>query len=90
MVGTPTPDVSAVKVNTNPPVGAAVGNVIVPVADVPPISSYGAIERANLPGASIVRVLVTVPPLSEAEIFTLVAVVIADVLTTNVPKLTPA
>jgi len=88
--GTPTAVRLELSVNVDPPAGATVGNVIVPVLLVPPTTSVGFTDRANAPGALIVRVAVAVLAPSVAAILAVVVEVTADVVIGKLTELAPA
>jgi len=78
------------KLTTNPPVGAALEMVTVPVDGVPPITDVGFIERALSTGAVIDSGAVAVAPYAAALIFAVWFVATATVDTVKVPELEPA
>jgi len=61
-LGTPTPNRLELKVTVTPPSGAGLPSTTVPVADVPPITDDGLIERLNVGAGVIVSADVTVTP----------------------------
>jgi len=72
------------RFNTEPPAGAALASVAVPVAEVPPVTPAGLTETLERAGGLIVRlaVFVTAPPVT--VIVAVVAVPTAVVETVNV------
>ncbi len=88
--GTPNVVRLVVSVKVEPPAGAAPGRVIVPVLLVPPITSEGAIDSTNAPGALIVRVADAEAPPRLAVMFAAVVVVTEPVETGKFAELDPA
>jgi len=78
------------RLMTEPPAGAAVKRVTVPVADAPPTTDVGDTETLESPGGFIDRVAVWVLPLNVAEIVDVVLAVTDFVVTGNVAEEYPA
>lgn len=72
-----------------PPDGAARARVIVPVAELPPITTFGERLSAERRGVSMVRLPLAVVPLKVPEIVAVTVLVTVEVETLNVAEVAP-